>query len=298
MSPLVFSEVSQGGANVPIAEIDSLDNVQFIPGFGASRYRYSYQNGFFLDAFFANKGGDTLIVQFHGAVDRTRTVLPRFERLATLLETEYSSVVFADPTLWIDETIQLGWYTGAPGQHVQQDIASIVISVARQFSFNNIICIGASGGGFAALQVAALIPGSISVPINPQTSIPNYFVDGDRSLIGPQRYWAKKVRASELPPNQSEDFFKGDWTADMPLECSVLRRYESPVDNKVLFVANVNDFHFEDHWLPFLGACARGGNLCNIKVLEYSGPKGHVAPTTEVYLHSITQALKICQSSA
>lgn len=293
MSLLPFSKVSQGGGNVPSTILDSLVNVQIVPGQGASRYRYVYPNGLFLDAFFVNKGGNTLIVQFHGAVDRTRTILPRFERLATLLETEYSSIIFADPTLWIDEIIQLGWYTGVPGQNVQHDIASMVESIARQFGFERIICVGASGGGFAALQVSALIPGSVSVPINPQTSIANYFVDGDRSLIGPQRYWAKNARASELPPGHPEEFFVGDWTRSMPSECSVLRRYEDPVDNEILFVININDFHFEDHWLPFLGACARGGNLTNVKVVEYSGPDGHVAPNTDVYLDALEQAVKL-----
>ena len=79
----------------------------------------------------------------------------------------------------------------------------------------------------------------------------------------------------------------------MPLECSALRRYEQPVNNTILFVANVNDFHFEDHWLPFLGACARGGNLKNIQVLGYSGPNGHVGPSTDVYLQALEVALNI-----
>lgn len=293
-----FASVSQGGFNVSVNQIRSLDDVRFLSGVGASRYRYTYENGFFLDSFFSNKGGETLIVQFHGAIDRGRTVLPRFERLATLLETEFSSIIFADPTLWINEIIQLAWYTGVPGQKVQENIAFIVTQVAQRFGFKKIICIGASGGGFAALQVSALLPGSVSVAINPQTSISNYYVDGDRSLVGPQRYWAKVVRTSELPPGHPNEFFEvGDWTSEMPLECSVLRRYEHPVDNKVLFVANVNDFHFEDHWLPFLGACARGGNLGNIDVLEYSGPNGHVAPSTDIYLRAIEIAHNLSTSS-
>src|SRR5699024_5907004 len=130
--PLPLSELNQSGSNAPLVDIH--DPAEFSPleGLGVSKYRYSYDHGKHLDSLLVTKKSDTLIVQFHGAVNRKNVMLPRFERLATLSSRHTSSMFFADPGLWIDPDISITWYTGWKDKRPQQDIASMIIQAAQK----------------------------------------------------------------------------------------------------------------------------------------------------------------------
>src|SRR5699024_8399640 len=98
-SPLPLSELDQSGSNAPLVHINDVAGFSPLSGLGVSRYRYSYPHSRHLDSLLVAKESDTLIVQFHGAVNREKVMLPRFERLATLSSQNVSSMYFADPGL-------------------------------------------------------------------------------------------------------------------------------------------------------------------------------------------------------
>lgn len=286
------------GHNAPITEVPTIDAFAPHTDEGASRYRHFYTPDRPLDALLINKGSDTLVVHLHGATDRSTTTLPRFERLATIAQEDVTSLFFSDPTLHVHEAIQLTWYTGWEGVDVQQHIADWAKQTARTLGIKNIIIAGSSGGGFASLQISALIPGSWALPMNPQTSIHKYYVGGDPNVRGIQRAYIRRVHPeiAEGPIDQMD--LTPDWTLKLGDEVSTLRRYSKPVDNQILFVQNTNDWHYEQHWLPFLEACQTSGNDKNIELITYEGPKAHVAPDKETFAKGLKAVLDRVKNAA
>src|SRR5699024_8382265 len=124
-----------------------------------------------------NQGSDVLVVALHGATTRDKE-LPRFEFFRTLRKTEFSSMYFTDPALYLDERIELAWYTGWLEFDFNEVLAPWVQRAAAAVGASKIVFLGSSGGGFGALQVSTRIPGRMAVPVIPQTSIANYLVAG------------------------------------------------------------------------------------------------------------------------
>lgn len=154
------------GTNAPVRKVENIFN--FIPesGLGAVRYRGEIEPEVYLDAIIANKGSDILVVGLHGAVDRVKTQLPRFERLRSVLGEDVSSMFFSDASLWKADNLQLAWYTGWEGVDEHQIVADWAVAAANAIGAKKIIFTGSSGGGFAALQISSLVPKSLSLAFN------------------------------------------------------------------------------------------------------------------------------------
>lgn len=75
-------------------------------------------------------------------------------------------------------------------------------------------------------------------------------------------------------------------------ETSVCLDYEKPVSNRVVYCNNINDFHVQQHYYPFLASLARGGNLGNLKIFEYSGAEGHAPPSPEQFFGGMKVGLE------
>ena len=287
VTPLPVSELNKSGSNAPLVQIDRIDRFAPIRGHGATKYRHSYDVDKHLDSLLIVKDSDSLVVQFHGAVNRDKVELPRFERLATLSQRSHSSMFFADPGLWLDPEITITWYTGWGNFEPQQDIAEMIIKTANDLGVSNVIIVGDSGGGFAALQVSALVPDSVCVTFNPTTTIYNYFTSGNVRRTEVQTRYVETVHP-EIIQSQRGDFNpKIDWTTGLGDGVSVLKRYSKNTSNYVIFIQNTNDWHYGQHYLPFLAAAARGNNLSRVRGLEYEGRKGHFSPSQELYLRGV-----------
>lgn len=293
MQPIPIERIDSNGLNAPLEALTSLNDFSPIPGVGASRYRYRYENGCNLDALLVNKPSDTLVVSLHGALNREQFTLPRFERLKSLVPYNFSSMYFADPALWLDDRLQLGWYTGWQGADVQSHIAEMITKTASTFNFDKIVLSGSSGGGFAALQIATLIPDSIALAFNPQTSIHGYLIDGKSNAHGAERTYLEVVHPECIVDTIWNTDFGSDWTLKLSNEVSVLRNYSSNVPNQVIYCQTPNDWHYNQHYLPFLAAAARGNNLGKITVHEYGDRHGHHPPTPDEY----ARALNLCLST-
>lgn len=292
MQIIPIDHLGTGGHNVPVNRVDDVEAPKFNTAGGAARYRYTYPQNRHLDSLLLNKGASTLVVALHGALHRTKYELPRFEWLTTLLGYDVNSMYFTDPTLWMDEKIQLAWYAGWPGTDVQQHIANWIIRAAEETGSNRIVILGSSGGGFAALQISALVSGSICLPFNPSTHIHQYWVNGDPKLHGTERKFIEVVHPDAAPNGIWQIDWDYDWTVTRGSHLSVLRRYSEPVPNYVFFASNPNEWHFEQHYLPFLAAAARGDNLGRIKVWEYEGRDTHTPPRPNEFRGALDAALE------
>lgn len=293
MNPLPLAELNQYGSNAPLEQLSKVHTFSPSSDLGASRFRYTYAGACHLDALLINQGSDVLIVQFHGAVNREKVQPPRFERLATLRGHSYSCLFVADPGLWLDPEISIAWYTGWAGADVQADIANWIRAAASRVGAKRVLIIGDSGGGFGALQVSALVPDSVCVAFNPTTTIHKYFTSGNYRRTEVQRRYVEVVHPEVMPNDSSEFDPRLDWTVNLGDDVSCLKRYSKRTDNWVLFIQNVNDWHYQQHYLPFLGACARGDNLRRLRCFEYEGKKGHFSPSPGLYRRGLEAGLEL-----
>lgn len=290
-----IEEIEQGGANVPVITFE--DAALFAPRTedGAARYAAPLGRGIDLEVLQVNRGSDVLIVAFHGALVRETTILPRFERLATLLNTEHNLLFISDPTLRLGDDLQLSWYTGWAELDLRPILAEWAIKAAKAAGAERIVFMGGSGGGFAALQVSAFVPGSTAVVFNPQTVLTRYLVEGKH--MGPQRRYVRVVMPEMAPVPIEKLTLDHDWASSLGERVAAPLTYARPLENQVLYVQNSNDFsHMADHYKPFRDAVEAGPNASHVRFSFYDGPNAHVAQTQEVMDRGLAAAVAWARS--
>lgn len=183
--------------------------------------------------------GTVLRVVFHGAVVRTRDRYPRYDRISTSVRAGQSFVSFADPTVAINDTLTLGWFTGTQAWDPTQTILDVIAAVAGAGEAPQTVLLGGSGGGYASLRFSAMIPGSHAFVFSPQTSVAKYR-GGHFSALLEAAYGISGEGAASQAYEQHPGRFE------------VLSTYEEPTLNRVYYLQNINDpFHIVDHYNPF-----------------------------------------------
>lgn len=288
---LPADSIDAGATNVPVTEAAA--NQPFAPTsvLGASRYSAVLPGGLPLDALLVNKDSDLLVVSLHGATDRSKYQLPRFEWLRSLLTTEFSSLYFSDPTLHHREDLELAWYTGSANLDLYPLLADWACSAADAVGAKGIIFLGSSGGGLAALQVATYVPGSMALPFSCQTSIANYLING--TLMGAQRRYVETVMPHLAPNGPWSLTPDEDWSVPLGSRSSALVRYSQHQPNLVYYVQNNNDYaHVEQHYRPFREVIEAGPNNENVRFLIYEGPAAHNPPAPNVFHEQLDNAAR------
>ena len=152
-----------------------------------------------------------------------------------------------------------------------------------------LILTGSSGGGFAALQISALLPDSIAVAFNAQTDIRNYKADG--VFFYAQRFYVRaawpRVWEQLEPPEMVEI---GTWDRTLDDRVSALQRYARPVSNRVYIVQNADEFHHADHFLPFVKVARAAGNDI-VALTVHEGAK-HVVPSGSLFRNTLKRVLR------
>lgn len=115
----------------------------------------------------------TLVVIFHGAVNRKVRRLPFFQcHFSSALGAHQLSV--ADPCLERSPKLLAGWYAGANDIPLQTQLPKFFRAVCESLAVERTIYFGASAGGFAALYYAHAHAGSLAIAANPQTNLRSY----------------------------------------------------------------------------------------------------------------------------
>ncbi|WP_114558974.1 alpha/beta hydrolase family protein [Desertihabitans aurantiacus] len=256
---------------------------------GVTKYRSPVGRGADLEALLLNQGSEVLLVSLHGATNRETVTLPRFERLRTFRGMPYSSLYFADPALQLDEGLTLAWYTGWEDLPLPDILADWVSRAAAAVGARKVVFMGGSGGGFACLQVSPRVPGSVAIPINPQTAIPRYVPGGSWR---PARNYIRTVMPHLTPPEGLEAITT-EWGDPAGDRLNVVERYRTPQPNRVLYVQNLNDHtHIGDHYELFRRAVAEAGvEGERVRYFEYDGPHRHAVPDWELTSGVLRQAL-------
>lgn len=214
--------------------------------------------------------GETLHVSFHGALDRGKYALPRFERGQSLRGLGLNQLVFADPTLDLDPNLALAWFLGTESQDLHEEIAQFVKERMTALGITKVVLSGSSGGGFAALQVAAFLPESQVLVFNPQTSVTSYH--------------------PRLAQKATDLVFPGLDLTQTPVRVRLeaaarYRHLGSRTD--IVFVQNDGDTHHStEHREPFLLAVADLPGI-SVRTITESWGAGHRSPKTDVYLRHL-----------
>jgi hypothetical protein len=120
----------------------------------------------------------TLYVMLPAAIDAKRVGQPSFSRWTWAHKGIFPGNVLciSDPTLDLHPGLRLGWMLGRHDRCATDELSRFVTALAdaKGISHNRIVCWGSSAGGFAALALAAGIPGATAVAVNPQVNALSY----------------------------------------------------------------------------------------------------------------------------
>lgn len=254
--------------------------------------RYSAESdssGEMLQALHIHRDSDVLVVPFHGPLNRQQMQLPRFEWLSTLSELDVSTLFFVDPTLELDNDLQLAWYTGRGDVSLHRTIADWIQNFAETYNYRRIILTGSSGGGFAALQTGAYVPGCTVLAFNAQTDIPTYLINNES--YGAQREYLRVLWPDIFtlvePLYGKPDF--ANWGLLLDSRISAQRTYSIPRNNRVHIVQNLEEFHYETQFKPFIKTALEAGNAVTFSTNREG--KIHNPPRKQTFLAELKRVL-------
>lgn len=225
---------------------------------------------------------DKLFIILNGAVADKFKGRTAYQRWSWHDEFPGSVLYISDPTLIKHTTLNLAWYIGDKDNKIDKDIASFVDKVADNLQVNKIIPYGSSGGGFAAIQLACNTKTpAIAVATNPQTRVLHH----------------RKNTVDLYLKNCWDGFSKDDLKDDLSFD-AIKNCLTNPPH--ILYIQNiVDEFHYKNHFIPFLNALGFDINLIKtpldqqeglIKTLVYEHESGHAAEPKEL-LPEIFQAI-------
>lgn len=221
----------------------------------------------------SRRKGDQLYVFLGGAVpDRAQASLPRFSRFSWRDDMPGTVMCIADPSLYLDSKLRLGWYFGTANHDVIQGLTTLIRAVGQALGVadDKIVLWGSSGGGFAAMQLAARLGrGATAVAVNAQTNILAYGIQPSVKAF-------LRSCLDNLPRDKAQSLFAA--------RLSALDAWSSPDARtaRCILIQNRRDLHhFKDHFQPFLAIHRDPSQLATapgrIWGYVYDHPGGHGA---------------------
>lgn len=235
-------------------------------------YQVIIENGLPIDVISQNRGSDTTVVFFQGAIDPSWT-LPAFGGMGVSTDVPVNRIFISDPSLVLTDRLNLGWFVGNSRMNTQQKLLSIIRHIVGTWGEQRLVFFGASGGGFASLFFSAHFPGSLAIVSNPQTNVAKYeqpaverFAEVSYGIKGPDPM-------SKLPDDVTTD---------------LLELYREPRGNMVAYMQNITDLlHVRNHMEPLLAA-THPDNEIHVLLGEWG--QGHVAPPKPIHVQALTVA--------
>ncbi|GAA3711325.1 hypothetical protein GCM10022377_25970 [Zhihengliuella alba] len=211
-------------------------------------------------------GADTTLVLFHSALSPNMQTLPVFSGLGVTRGLDVNVVCVADPSLELDDELNIGWFSGNSRQPLQQDLPGVLRHVVEGLAAEHLAFFGTSAGGFAALLYAAHFPGSLAVPVNPQIILRD-FSDVDVLSYGRSAFGAPDLAAARTALTER---ISGD----------LRETYAGRGDVTIGYVQNLRDGrHFWRHLSHFMLAVQ---DTADLLVLADDWGMGHVPPPKSV----------------
>ncbi|MGP9604653.1 hypothetical protein ACT3SY_17785 [Brachybacterium sp. AOP42-E1-35] len=242
------------------------------------------------DPFAATSGPVTVI--FSGAVTVRKSKTPPFfsgSGLAAIIGHPY--IAISDPSLEVSDTMAIAWYVGNSIHDTARGLAKLLTPLSDRLG-KELWLVGGSAGGFAALNLAHLLPGRPSVFVwNPQTDIVEY----SRNFVTAYLTQAFPVPAASL---RGSDYKTVARTAlrYFGRRHTVLEDLPSQGPGRMIYLQNASDGHMRDHCVPYLRA---QGYAAHSPGIWYRDPErivwtadfapGHTPPSREQLISLLTR---------
>lgn len=199
--------------------------------------------------------GAPILVGLSGAVaGRSGKPGPFLSGAGIARDTGLPLVALSDPTLALDPDVPLGWYAG---NHTMRDLptklAEMLASLATR-TRRRLLLFGGSGGGFAAMQLAALIgERATALAWNPQTAIADYVPASVAHYlrVAFPTTADEATQALALPAAAAHARLR--WLLDRECPHHDLRGGHAG-EHRVLYMQNLGDWHVGKHAGPYLQA--------------------------------------------
>lgn len=272
--------------NVPVVQQKSIGQLRF-NGQATAVHTVPLEGGLTLDFFAQLKRSDELVVTFPGAARPGKNIYPMFARVATFRASRTPAfMAFADPTIPMDPNreLLLGWFLGGPGFDPAFPIIQAIRKAQGKTGAKHVVFVGGSGGGFAALRLSSMVPGSMA-----------YLHEGTTSI-------------AQALPVQSERYFSTAWPGwdveklldAFPERFDMVRHYRRrPIQNFVYFAQSEDDSRFrENHYVPLKNAMGVEGDAGVSRsgrrhfVLYKGEVKGHGKVTPAEFRHHFGNAMQ------
>lgn len=185
--------------------------------------------------------GSPLVICLDGNSPRSEDRRPPFFSGFGIMPTtiEISHVSVSDPSLSLSSDLTLAWYAGSSDIDLQSLLPQVFNHIIDQLEPTSIFFFGGSGGGFASMIYASLIPDSVALVWNPQTDLTKYnpahvlkYAKDAFSFDGTIQEVTKKLQESTL----------------CELQCEVNRITSS----RIIYLQNLSDGHVLSHLGPLL----------------------------------------------
>lgn len=213
-----------------------------------------------------------LFLLFSGNMDREKMQPPVFQRWSWAKKFAGHCLFFSDPTLHLGTDFGLSWYCGTTTTDPMPVIAELALGIAGRLGIApaNLLAYGSSGGGFAALRLATLVPELSVVVINPQTDV--------------TRYRPRLVQAylnsclGGIAPEEALQRF--------PRRFSIIENIDLLRNTRILYYQNRKDrFHINHHMRPFAKRmrlkAENDYTTRRCKLIMFDKEGGHSAAETE-----------------
>lgn len=252
---------------------------------GVHHYRRRLSDDLVLDFLLVNKGADKLVVSLHGAVDRKKGSAPRYEWLKTLSDEPYNCLFVSDPALAADPGLRLGWFLGNETVDLPYRLSQLIHQAQIATNSDDVVIVGLSGGGFAALQVGAKLPEAKSLVFNPRTEIPISQADG--SIWWTFYAFLRSVEPALAPPKAQSALLKSFWDSSLAKRTSARSTYSYPLKNTVFYYTNTGEPYHHQEYAPFRDSVHP---LNDVRVREYDAGTAHTAPSLAIFRSALNEA--------
>ncbi|ORC16446.1 hypothetical protein A7979_03750 [Rothia nasimurium] len=233
-----------------------------------------------------NPGSKTLIVCFHGGLEPGPLRLPHYEWRGTLAEVADNKLYISDPTLWLSHALKNGWYFGTVADDITLGIKELIAYVSDQLGIEDIILVGSSAGGVAALQLGAHFSRAVAL---------GYSLQRDMSK-GP------KIHTVGFYEHVLQGMDWAEAYAKVGSRLAVRDLFEegSTYRGQAVWLQNLGDAeHMKDHYLPELASHGQSPvkglqEIAEDKLtgyLTYWG-EGHPIPPRSLFLGALEAAKK------
>lgn len=220
-----------------------------------------WEDGYPVDLMVEDNGAATTLVSLHAALGGSGLQPPIFTGRSVSDQAGLNRVFISDPGLLAAPDLGLAWYLGTGSVDLTDVLTRVLTRLQAWLGAQHLVFFGMSGGGFAALNLSHEFPGSLAVPVNPQTRLVDYA----------EVHWDAMARAcfGTGSVEESRDALERHPRGDLRTV------YASGFDNTVIYLQNRADGHVVSQMVPWLEAI-RWDPRARVILDEWG--RGHVPP--------------------